>query len=128
MKVQRAKETRKEAFMPVKIFCCYAREDEALLNKLKFHVMSLWRAGLIDVWHDCDISAKTGQESEVDGHLEAAQIILFLISPEFIASAYCGGIEMDRAIERHNQEETTVIPGILRPAVWEEALGALQKN
>ena len=45
--------------MPVKIFFCYAHEDEALLNKLKAHLKSLQRQGLIDIWYDRDIDAGT---------------------------------------------------------------------
>jgi len=35
--------------MPVKIFFCYAREDEPLLNKFKTHLRLLQREGLIEV-------------------------------------------------------------------------------
>ncbi len=37
--------------MQVKIFFCYAHEDELLLNKLKTHLKPLQRQGLIEVWH-----------------------------------------------------------------------------
>ncbi len=43
--------------MPVKIFFCYAHEDEPLLNKLKGQLRPLQRQGLIDVWYDRDINA-----------------------------------------------------------------------
>ena len=45
--------------MPVKIYFCYAHENESLLNKLKTHLRPLLRMGLIEVWHDRDISAGT---------------------------------------------------------------------
>jgi hypothetical protein len=101
--------------MPVKIFCCYAREDEALLNKLKSHLRSLQREGLIDVWHDRNISAGSVWEKEISEQLNDAQVILLLISPDFMNSDYCYSIEMKRAIERHECGEACVIPIILRP-------------
>jgi WD40 repeat protein len=52
--------------MSVTIFFCYAHEDEALLNKLKSHLRPLQRQGLIDVWHDRDISAGTLQALPTD--------------------------------------------------------------
>src|SRR5438874_2603680 len=70
--------------MPVKIFCCYAHEDEPLLKKLKAHLRPLQRQGLIDVWHDRDITAGTECEQEMSKHLNEAQIILLLISPDFM--------------------------------------------
>ena len=71
--------------MAVKIFFCYAHEDEALLNKLKAHLMPLQREKLIDVWHNRDIKAGTEWEREIDKHLNSAQIILLLVSPDFMA-------------------------------------------
>src|SRR2546429_9897635 len=105
--------------MPIKIFCCYAHEDEALLNKLKAHLKPLQRQGLIDVWHDRDIGAGAEWEQEIKDQLNAAQIILLLVSPDFMDSDYCYGIEMQRAIERHEQGEAIVIPVILRPVYFE---------
>ena len=68
----------------VEIFCCYAHEDEALLNMLKRHLTPLRRQRLIEVWHDRDISAGTEWEQEIHQHLNAAQIILLLVSPDFL--------------------------------------------
>ena len=112
--------------MLVKIFFCYAHEDEALLNKLKTHLKPLQRKGLIDVWYDRDISAGTKWEKEIDTHLNEANIILLLVSPDFKASDYCYGIEMQRALERDQRGEARVIPIILRPVYWYDILGSLQ--
>lgn len=113
--------------MPVKIFFCYAHEDEPLLNKLKSHLKPLQRQGLIEVWHDRDISAGTEWEREVSEQLNSAQIVLLLVSPDFMNSDYCYGIEMKRALERHDRGEAQVIPLILRPVYWQgEPLGKLQ--
>jgi hypothetical protein len=51
--------------------------------------------------------------------MNSALIILLLISPDFLASNYCYGIEMRRALERHQRREARAIPVILRPSVWE---------
>src|SRR5260370_2896714 len=113
--------------MPVKIYCCYAHEDETLLNKLKTHLKPIQRQGLIDVWHDRDISAGMEWAREIDTHLNTAQIILLLVSPDFINSDYCYCIEMKRAIERHTRYEARVIPIILRYVYWQGApFGKLQ--
>lgn len=113
--------------MPVKIFFCYAHEDETLVNKLKTHLKLLQRQGLIDVWHDRDISAGMEWEREINTHLNTAQIILLLVSPDFINSDYCYCIEMKHAIERHIRFEARVIPIILRHVYWQGApFGKLQ--
>jgi tetratricopeptide (TPR) repeat protein len=112
--------------MPVKIFFCYAHEDEQLLNKLKSQLTPLQRQGLIDVWHDRDISAGTDWQQQIKGHLDAAQIILLLVSPDFMSSDYCYSIEMKRALERDERGEARVIPIILRHIYWQGVLGKLQ--
>jgi hypothetical protein len=112
--------------MPVEIFCCYARRDQSLLNELKAHLMPLQRQGYIKIWADTDIGAGIEWEKEIEKHLNSAQIILLLVSPDFINSDYCYGKEMKRAIERHELGEARVIPVILRHVYWQGVLGKLQ--
>src|SRR5216684_9201297 len=107
--------------MPVKIFFCYAHEDETLLKKLKTHLKPLQRDGLIDVWHDRDINAGAEWERVINEHLNTSQIILLLISPDFMASDYCYSKEMKRALERHQAGTCRVVPILLRPTYWEGA-------
>jgi WD40 repeat protein len=119
-------EKARVAFMPVKIFFCYAHEDEPYLNKLKAYLRPLQRQGLIDVWHDRDISAGTEWEREISERLNEAKIIQLLVSPDFMNSDYCYSVEMKRALERHDRKEAIVIPVILRPIYWQGVLGKLQ--
>src|SRR5690348_14800437 len=113
--------------MPVKIFFSYAHEDELFLNKLKKHLRPIEREGLVDFWYDRDISTGSEWEPEISKHLDEAQIILLLISPDFIDSEYCYGIELKRAMERHNHRKARVIPIILRHVYWQiEPLKILQ--
>src|SRR6266487_4660896 len=101
--------------MQVEIFCCYAHEDQALLKKLITHLASLERQGCIRIWADKDIGAGAEWEQEINKHLNTAHIILLLVSPDFMASDYCYGIEMKRAMEKHQAGTARVIPIILRP-------------
>jgi hypothetical protein len=112
---------------PIEIFCCYAREDKSLLDRLKKHLILLQRQGIIDIWSDVDISPGTEWEVKINKHLNTAQIILLLVSPDFMASDYCYSKEMKRAMELHERGEARVIPIILRPVYWEGSpFGKLQ--
>jgi hypothetical protein len=42
-----------------------------------------------------------------------------LISADFLASDYCYGIELQRALEGHQRGKARVIPIILRPCDWQ---------
>src|SRR5438128_1203057 len=113
--------------MPVKIFFCYAHEDEMLLNKLKTHLSPLRRMGLINMWYDRNISAGTYWEREIDSHLNTSNVILLLVSPDFIDSDYCYDIEMQKALEMQKEGKAHVIPVILRHSLWQKTLlGRLQ--
>ncbi len=114
------------------IFFSYAHADEKLRKQLEKQLSLLQLQGLITGWHDRMVRAGTEWEDEIDSHLNTATIILLLISPDFMASGYCYGIEMKRAMERHQAGEAHVIPVILRPVFWKRApfgkLQALPKN
>ena len=104
-----------ESTNAVEVFFSFAHEDERLRKTLDKHLGTLKRQDLIKVWYDCNINAGTEWAQEINSHLKTADIILLLISPDFIASDYCYSIEMKRALERHEAEEARVIPIILRP-------------
>jgi hypothetical protein len=112
---------------PVEIFSSYSHKDEKLRNQLEQHLSLLKHQGLITGWHDRKIGAGTEWEGQIDQHLNAAHIILLLVSADFLASRYCYDVEMKRAMERHDAGEARVIPVILRPCDWHKALfGKLQ--
>jgi len=104
----------------LKSFILNAPEDERWQKELEKQLSGLKRKGLIVDWHKRRISAGMEKAGEIDAHLNTAAIILLLVSPDFIASDYCYGIEMKRAMERHERGEARVIPIILRPTDWRE--------
>lgn len=105
----------------VEVFFSYAAADEVLGNELVKHLKLLERNKVLEVWHGRKILPGRDWEREVSAHLEKADIILLLISADFMASDYLYGKEMLRAIERHNAKEAYVIPIILRPFAWEDS-------
>ncbi|GCA90979.1 MAG: AAA-like domain-containing protein [Microcystis sp. M53603_WE2] len=117
---------------PLDVFISYSHRDEKLRETLGLHLASLQRQGVIKSWHDRKISAGTEWRQAIDENLNSAEIILLLISENFIASDYCYDLEMERAIARHDAGEARVIPIILKPVDWSGApfgkLQALPKN
>src|SRR5437773_3305852 len=105
--------------MTLEIYFSYHHKDEVLREELEKHLSLLKRQGLVTNWNDREIVAGQEWGGEIDKHINTADIILLLISPDFIASDYCYSIEMKRAMERHQAGEARVIPVILRPTDWE---------
>ena len=106
---------------PYEVFISYAHEDRALLDKLTAHLSNLRRQGIINPWFDADISAGTEWNTDLNEHLEKAQVILLLISSSFMNSDFSYSKEMLRAMERHRANEARVIPIILRKVDWTDA-------
>ncbi|MEM9448217.1 MAG: SUMF1/EgtB/PvdO family nonheme iron enzyme [Cyanobacteria bacterium P01_E01_bin.6] len=116
----------------VELFFSYSHKDEALRDQLATHLKLLERQGIISSWHDRKIVPGSEWAGDIDHSLGSADIILLLISADFLASDYCWDIEIQKALARHDAGETTVIPVILRPVDWSSApfarLQALPKN
>ena len=106
---------------PVGIFVSYSHKDELFKEQLETHLSILQRKGLINTWNDRKISPGQDWEAIIETELERADIVLFLVSPDFVASDYCYGKEMQRALERHERNEAKVIPVIVRPVDWSDA-------
>lgn len=104
----------------MKIFFSYTHVDEQFCDMLQKHLAALKHQGLIETWHDRRIRAGDEFDNVIDRQLNEAQVILLLVSADFIASRYCYEIEMARALERHRAGEARVIPVILRPCDWKE--------
>jgi hypothetical protein len=97
------------------IFFSYSHKDESLRDELETHLAMLKNEGLIESWHDRRIPAGDEFEQAIDAGLERADLILLLVSPDFLASRYCYGLEVARAMELHEERRARVIPVILRP-------------
>jgi O-acetyl-ADP-ribose deacetylase (regulator of RNase III) len=74
---------------PVSMFISYSHKDQTLRAELEKHLIILRRQGLIEIWHDREITAGSEWRGAIDEHLQTARLILLLISPDFMASEYC---------------------------------------
>ena len=96
----------------------YAHEDEKRLDCLKKHLSSFRRQGLIYLWYDRYIYAGSDFKSEIGKNFNSADIVLLMISSDFIHSDFCCEIEMENALGRSEKGDAIVIPVILRPCNW----------
>ena len=108
-------------------FVSYSHKDERYRQRLDISLKQLQRDKLISVWHDRTILPGQEWDREIDENLENADIVLLLVSPDFLASDYAYSREMLRAVERHESRSATVVPIILRPSDWQSSpLGSLE--
>ncbi|TJW87611.1 MAG: toll/interleukin-1 receptor domain-containing protein [Mesorhizobium sp.] len=100
-------------------FISYTHCDESFRQELETHLSPLRRQGLLSVWHDRRITPGDHLDDTISEHLEGADLILMLISADFVASEYCYAREMTRALERHQAKKARAISIICRPCHFE---------
>lgn len=103
------------------VFFSYSHADEKLRDQIEKQLSLLKRQGIIETWHDRRIGAGEHIHDAIDSHSSSDEIILLLVSPDFIDSDYCYEKEMLRAMQRHHAGQAIVIPVILRPCDWHGA-------
>jgi hypothetical protein len=102
----------------LRVFISYSHRDERHRRNLDVHLSGLRRQNLIADWHDRKIDPGDDWASEIDQALNQSNVVLCLVSPDFLASDYCYGIEMTEALRRHDRREALVVPIVVRPTDW----------
>jgi hypothetical protein len=116
----------------VKIFISYAHEDEGLKDQMDKYLKVLKRSGKIDTWNDRELIPGQEWNANIMDELAKANIILLLISVDFIASDFIWDKELAEAMKRHEAGTAYVVPIILRSCKWTSMpfakLQAMPKN
>ncbi len=106
----------------VKLFISYAHEDESYRIELEKRLNAIKRRfPQLDTWHDRHLLAGEQVHDKILQQLEAADIVVLLISSSFIVSDYCFSHEMEVALKQYEDNKNIVIPVIIRAtADWHE--------
>ena len=122
-KIREVKEIRQDDTnnKKIKLFFSYSHKDEELRDELEKHLIMLKRQGVISTWYDRKIDAGSALDKEIDDNLKDSNIILLLISVDFLASDYCYDIEMKESLKMHQNKQAVVVPVILRSCDWTSA-------
>lgn len=110
---------RDSSVVPSTIFYSFSEKDEKYQKRLESHLSPLRMQGIVTDWHFRKIIPGMIEQLEIDTHLAQAQIILLLVSADFLASQYHYSHEMRHALERQSRKEALIIPILLRPCDWE---------
>jgi len=109
-------------FGRINVFYSYSHKDDAYRDRLVEQLEDLASEGVINGWHDRKITPSADWKREIERNLDRAHIVLFLISPDFMASPYCLGVEAARAVELHWERRCRLVPVIIRPTPnWQDS-------
>jgi hypothetical protein len=105
---------------PIHVFFSYSSKDKVWRNRIHTHLASLIHEKAIATWHDRDLLAGARWEPKILAELERADIVLLLISPEFVSSPFCYAREMNYALELQSRGQLAVVPIAVSPCDWGE--------
>jgi tetratricopeptide (TPR) repeat protein len=111
-----------DELITMKVFYSYANKDQALRDELEKHLGNLMRQDILTSWSNCNINAGEEWKKVINANLEGADIILLLISSDFISSNYCYSVELEKALAKQRAHEADVLPILLRHVDWKGSL------
>ena len=116
------------AQLPIKAFISYSSKDQQLMtDELLPALAPLRRLNKLQVWYDRTIDAGADWEKEIMDNLAEADIVLCLVSSDFINSEFCFRREFEVALEDHHKDKKTIVPIRLRECDWDDlALSKIQ--
>ena len=106
---------------PLVTFLSYSHANPKQRKKLREHLIQLEREGLIRCWDDRQLRVGQEVDASIKAQLEETEVFILLLSPAFIASEYCHGVEMRHALERHAEGSALVLPIIIAPCDWQNS-------
>ena len=105
----------------VKVFISYSHEDKQFCDNIKKYLGQLAQCGhSVDVWADHQIKAGEEWDETIEEKLRQADIILFLVSVNFITSRYIKDNELAVGYERREGGSAEIIPVLLSDCMWEK--------
>lgn len=97
---------------PITIFVSYAHSDDSFLRELQTFLKPYEREKIINIWTDKDIVAGQKWDDLIKAKLNESEVILFLVSPDFLASDYINDNEIEEVLKK---EKSFTVPIIIRP-------------
>jgi len=105
---------------PPEVFISYSYKDEELFKQLEKYLSVLARNGKIRTWHGREIPPGDEWQEVIDEHIKSADLVLLLVSVDFLVSEYCFSVEFEGALKRHAIGATRIIPIILHCCPWQD--------
>jgi hypothetical protein len=107
--------------MPWRVFYSYSHRDADLRSELARYLTPLRRNGKIEEWYDRKIEVGTNWENEITAKLDYADLVLFLITENFLDSEYCFGVEVEKVLIQLKHNAVKVAPILLKDCLWKES-------
>jgi formylglycine-generating enzyme required for sulfatase activity len=103
---------------PLKTFIIYARADAVFKDELLAHLHLFVENALIEKWVDSDLLPGEDWEKTIERELEAAHLVLMLVSADALRSEFIRKKELKTALEKKRAGNARVVPILVRDCMW----------
>ena len=82
-----------------RLFISYSSQNSEFFKRFLVHLAPLVQKGVVDYWHDRMIDNGTQWDAEIQKKLQESDIVVLLLSPDFLNTSYVMKEEIPRAIK-----------------------------
>ncbi|HMK26359.1 MAG TPA: COR domain-containing protein [Chitinophagaceae bacterium] len=102
-----------------KILISYSKQDLGFVNKFIEHLSALQLDGKVAHWYCSELEAGSGWDKEIQKHFDEADIVCFMVSPNFMKTSYIHEHEIAKAFEKKEKyPDFKIVPIILDFCRW----------
>lgn len=106
--------------IPKKMFVSYSSKDGDFVTRFFVHLKSLQDSRKISPWYDRMITPGTKWDDVIQDELSNADMIVFLLSPDFLATDYIMNVELPQSIKLVDEKGARLMFIQLKPCLWKE--------
>lgn len=104
---------------PLRVWLIYTNKDQSFCDELSHHLALLQNEGIIQYSHGLVIELGKNWQEESERQAAAADIVILLISADFLAANSMQRPDMQHIFSRQALGQLIVLPVILRPVEWQ---------
>jgi internalin A len=103
-----------------KIFISYSKQDEKMVNDFIKHLAALTHNKLVETWYCTELKAGEEWDETIQTKLNEADIVCFMISPNFMETPYIHKYEVRNALKRYytDKSKLKIVPIVLDFCNW----------
>ncbi len=104
--------------LPKKLFISYSSKNSNFIRRFITHLEVLKSTGMIDPWYDRMIESGTRWDDSIREEMRRSDLVVFLLSPDFLATEYVMKEEIPLAIDLFGKTNKFFFVQLL-PCSWE---------
>lgn len=104
--------------LPKKLFISYSSKNADFIKRFVTHLEILKSNGIIDPWYDRMIESGSKWDDSIRNEMRNSDVIIFLLSPDFLATEYIMKTEIPLAIQQLQNETAKFFFIELQPCGW----------